>query len=270
MPGGWHHIAAMDPDFLILGELHGTQEAPNFTRNLVCALAGKGHRILLAVELSSDDDAHFQQAWALDHASFASGLGSTGWKGRKDGVASRAMFDMLVDLHRLKSNGAPIDIVAFNGTTRQARDFPELQGQGPHEAAQARNIAVARSAGDYDLVVVLVGSLHAGTREVEVRGQSFDPMAIHLAAYGKVASFAMQYTGGTASNCRLRDDYVMIPGTPITDEAIVCGASPVGGNAADASAHGFGLFPAEYAGSRDFDGYFHVGEISASPPYEGD
>ena len=70
LPPGWSAVAARDPQFVVLGETHGTKEAPAFVSDLVCALAARGDRVLLAVEHSSIYDAGWQEAWALPQEQF--------------------------------------------------------------------------------------------------------------------------------------------------------------------------------------------------------
>ncbi|QDH34613.1 hypothetical protein [Porphyrobacter sp. YT40] len=49
-PDGWSDVVARDPDYIVFGELHGTNEAPAFVENLICVEARQGQRVLLAVE----------------------------------------------------------------------------------------------------------------------------------------------------------------------------------------------------------------------------
>ena len=95
-PGGWSDVTELEPRFVVFGELHGTRQGPEFIGNLACALASRGERILLAVEHSSTNDAALQAAWSLPADRFGQALVETGWAGRQDGVASQAMFAMLV------------------------------------------------------------------------------------------------------------------------------------------------------------------------------
>lgn len=204
-PEGWDAIAARDPEFVVFGEFHGTREAPAFFGSLACSLARKGERLLIAIEFSPSDDGALQDAWKADAAYFEDLLLNAGWRGRTDGVASKAMFSMLRNLHRLRLEGSPIDVVAFNGTrdADQKARFADLPSQGPHEAAQAENIAMAARAGSYDRTLVLVGNLHAMKQSYNIGRGPFDPMASRLKVYGSVVSLRMRHGGGTAWNCQV-------------------------------------------------------------------
>lgn len=267
-PVGWDKIAERDPRFVVFGELHGTQQAPAFVGRLACNLASKGQRILVAVELSAADDQKLQDAWKQPVALFEKSLSKMGWRGRSDGVASEAMFAMLVRLHNLKAQGFPVDVVAFNGPKdgEKSQRFADLPGQGPHEAEQADNIAQASNASDYDRVLVLVGNFHARMGAVTWRGVQFDPMAKRLALYGTTLSLNMRYAEGTSWNCVLKPSTTQND-KPVTDDALDCGNHVTRGSP-DLGPHPFIELSAASGASQvaDYDGFFWVGRISGSPP----
>jgi hypothetical protein len=149
-------------------------------------------------------------------------------------------------------------VVAFNGTrdADQKARFADLPSQGPHEAAQAENIAMASRARPYDRVLVLVGNLHAMKQPYNIGRGPFEPMASKLEAYGPVVSLRMRHGGGTAWNCQRdcgvhkakaigsfeREPFVMLQGRSKRRETA--------NDWLDAY----------------FDGFYWVGPISASPP----
>jgi hypothetical protein len=225
-PLGWADVLGRDPDFVVLGEWHGTNEAPDFVARLLCAEASRGQRLLLAVEHGAIYNPAWQAAWALPYDDFRNALPDLGWRGREDGVASAAMLRLVLAAHALKDAGAAIDIVAFNGARDDAQRarFASLPGQGPHEAAQAENIAEAAARKDYDRVIVLGCSLHAEIAPVSIGGPEFAPMAMRLAGYGSVLSLDMQHAGGTSWSCRTRPDAPRMPGDDVTDDMILCAA----------------------------------------------
>lgn len=250
-PEGWDEIIARDADFVVFGETHGTNEAPALIARLVCAEAMLGHRVLLAVEHGAYYNPGWQEAWALPHHDFSAALPDLGWRGRTDGVGSKAMLALVLDAHKLKDKGAAIDVVAFNGTHDDAQKarFAELPSQGPHEAAQAENIAEAAALKDYDRVIVLVGGLHAATAPLSIGGPLFEPMAMRLRGYGSVLSLEMQHSGGEAWNCQLD-----------------CKANRAEARMKTGRSTYIGL--GELPGKRraSYDGIYWLGPISASPP----
>lgn len=266
-PQGWQDVTEREPHYVVFGELHGTEQGPHFVGSLACALVQNGESILIAIEHSAMNDPALQAAWNTSDESFEERLAGVGWFGRRDGVASVAMFNLVTGLHRLKERGLPISIVAFNGLSdeEQFRRLSNLPGQGPHEAAQAENIRNAALSGDYDRVLVLVGNLHARKDLVDRYGPAFEPMARRLSRYGRVVSLDMSYGKGSSWNCILKPGVVF--GKPIGDKDIECGAQPTPGTATYEQAPFIKIDPtSEEDASEPYDGFFWVGPVSASPP----
>lgn len=255
---GWPAIAARNPRFVVFGERHGTVEAPRVFGQIAADLAVQGQRLLIAVELSASGNGDLQAAWNGPHPAFAERLTTGEWRIRDDGVTSLAMLDMLTQLHALKERGAPIDVVAFNGPRdgEQFRRLHTANSQAGHEQMQAENILTAANAGQHDLVLVLVGSLHASRTVIDYVGpDEFEPMAMHLARVGPLVSLAMLTGGGTAWNC-----IGMASG-------LACREHPVRGldHAGEAPQLGLGALPGMQR-ADSYDGYFWVGQVTASPP----
>lgn len=207
---------------------------------------------MIGIEFGPYYNGALQAAWNANEEQFESLLLDAGWRGRRDGVGSQAMFEMLSGLHQLRNEGHAIDIVAFNGIADedQRTRFADLPSQGPHEAAQAENIGRAAQAGPYDRVLVLVGNLHALKKPYNFGSGRFDPMARRLEAYGSVLSFGMRHAGGTNWSCQ-RD----------------CAANQAEANASF-DRQPFIAFNDEQDDwlSSKYDGFYWVGAISASPP----
>src|SRR3546814_20260999 len=100
------------------------------------------------------------------------------------------MFALLVRLHGLKEAGVAVDVAAFNGMRDDAQRarLAGLPGQGPHEAAQAENIRDAAAAGDYDRLLILVGSFHARKSTGGAGDDRFEHMAMSSAPSGPPTS----------------------------------------------------------------------------------
>jgi hypothetical protein len=232
LPDGWAAVAARKTRYVIFGEVHGTRESPAFVEATACGLAAKGERVLVGVEHESADDPALQAAWSLPHAQFPAALRRRGWAGRQDGVASEAMFALLVRLHRLKDQGRRIDVVAFNSVRDddQRDRFRDLPGQGPHEAAQAENVRRAAEGKSYDHVLVLVGNLHARKQPVTRGGVSFEPMAMRLAPATAITSLNMVGAAGTMWNCLLKPGAELQPGKPLPPNSMDCASHAARGH----------------------------------------
>jgi len=267
LPAGWSELAEIDPRFIIFGELHGTNEAPEFVKSVACALARENHRVLVAFEQPTQDNEALQAAWESDD-DFEERLATIGYSGRADGTASMAMFRTTTELHRLKRDGLPISVFVFNGfkDEQQYNRLAHLPFQGPSEAAKAENIREASTLEPYDYVLILVGNFHAIKTSFSRNGIEFDPMARLLSRYGETVSLNMRYADGTSWNCSLKPGVDRTAGGISTDD-VVCGANPTKGEAMSRPAPAMALEQADDAGEAlPYDGFFWVGSISASPP----
>ncbi len=269
LPEGWTEAVRSNPRYVVFGEVHGSQQSPAFVGNLACALAARGERVLVAVELSSIHDAALQAAWRQSPEEFSTTLSTKALAGQNDGVGSVAMRNMLVRRHALHRAGKPISFVAFNGAHDDAQraKFADQPGQGPHEASQAENIRNAADAGRYDRVLVLIGNLHARKEEIARGGFTFRPMAMQLAPASQIVSLNMATAGGTAWSCQMRAGLKPEPGKPITSEMIACAAYPMRSDAPIKRLPFVTLQPLP-GRQRDpaYDGSFWLGPVTASPP----
>ncbi|AWW73618.1 hypothetical protein CD351_04150 [Erythrobacter sp. KY5] len=268
---GWEAVASeARGKYLVLGESHGTLEAPAATAEYVCAVAEDGP-VLLAIEFSSPDNDGFQRAWAKPHDEFRTALFAEvpDWGARQDGVASLAMLEMLERLHALKEAGRDIDIVAFNGANGDAQRaaFAGLPGQEPHEAAQAANIREAAQSRDYAHVVVLVGGFHAEKLPAVLGQTPTRPMANLLAPANRVVSLVMHSDGGESWSCQLAIGADFDPTEPVTSDMVSCKAHPAGPSRPPME-RGFHL--SKVTEPQSYDGVFALGKISASPPPTND
>lgn len=279
LPTGWSEVAAKRARFLVFGEEHGTRESPEFVGSLACALASKGHRVLVAVELSSSGNATLQQLWGSPVEGFAKRLesGLPDFANRQDGVGSDAMLGMLERLHALNRGGRKIDIVAFNSDPTQEKRWAELPGQGPHEAGQAANIAAAAERKRYDDILILVGNSHAQKQPVEFRNAKYEPMAMHLAKAGSVLSFDEIFGSGTAWNCTVKPGAKPASGEQVSQSDIDCGPHGTGTTSNNSvqpktqiglwSKAPLELRPTDSADWRaGYDGYYWFPVVHASPP----
>jgi len=272
LPEGWDAVTKDHPRYVIFGEQHGIVESPALVGDVACALAAKGKRVLVGVELASDEDGALQSAWKGPHDRFAHAViaGMPDWNDHS-GVTSQALLALLVRLHALKKAGAAIDVVAFDGIkdAAQAARFSSLPLQGPNEAAQAENIRVAAEAGDYDQVLVLVGNFHAQRRPFKRYGRSFEPMAMRLARSGTVVSLELVYGNGTGWGCRLRPGVTLVNGPrDIKPGDMLCASHPLSGRSGVSGERRVGLWPTAWQRADDaaYDGYAWVGPAHVSVP----
>lgn len=181
-------IVANMPDDrpLLIGEMHGTRETPWIAGQVAAEIAA-GQPVLLGLEMPSALQGGLDRYLASDGGAAArERLLSAPWWTRKiqDGRSSRAMFDLIERLRRLRSQGLDIEPICFAGRG----DYAERLLRA-HEQQPARHL------------LVLVGNYHA-----RITGGS-DPEAMSMAdELGMLQPFSLAVgaRAGEAWNC-MRD-----------------------------------------------------------------
>jgi len=225
---------------VVLGEVHGTEQVPAFVARYVCAAAAGGRPVKLALEMPAEEQARL--------AAFMGGAGSADeqaallagpfWRRAvQDGRSSLAMLRMLEAVRKMRAAGAPVDVLAYDSS-----------GAG-REAGMAQQLraAIARHSGS--AFVVLTGGLHA----TRTRGNRFNPnfeSMTYLLADLKPLSLTVVTDGGSAWVCT-------------GPSAAACGAKNWTVNQGARPAAGSVALDAP---TPQFDGSFHVGATTASPP----
>ena len=248
-PPGYEALSQLnDLRFLVIGELHGTEQTPALFGELVCALASSGMRTLVGLELMVWSESAINTYLRSDgtEADRTTALTDSRWLDPvniefPDGRLSNAMWELVERLRFLRDAGHEVAVTTFRGYMLEGE-----QSLTPFEARMAETLLEAEVDGDYDLAVVLTGSVHARTsRRTENGLLPFIPMAANLPEESTIRLNAV--TGsGEAWNCRGSE----------------CGVYEREGTPEGATVR----FELDDGLSREFDGIFAVGNITASPP----
>ena len=159
---------------LVLGELHGTEEAPDFVSHAVKLAVHQGLSVTVALEIARQESGRASTFLASageaeDHTALLAG---PFWQSTyQDGRRSRAMAALLDDLRGRIRAGDPVHVVLFDRTGVRAAE---------REQAMAEAVAEAAVRAPRDLVVALVGNIHARLAPGSFRGVS-EPMALRIA-----------------------------------------------------------------------------------------
>lgn len=179
-------IGRLDPrPLLIVGELHGSDQAPALAAALVERLAQQAP-VRLGLEIYAQEQARIDTYLASNGNAEARAalLAGEFWqrpREKSDGRRSRAMFALIEHLRVLQRGGAPVDVVAFDdvGFYGADRDRDALMAKRLRTAQQGR--ADAR-------LLVLTGNYHARMSplaNLRIPGKPDvkppTPMAMHLA-----------------------------------------------------------------------------------------
>lgn len=147
--------AAMpSPAVVLVGEIHGTDQAPAFVGQLACAASADGTAVTVALEISAQEQPRLDTylASAGTPAARAAMLAGPFWtRSTQDGRSSAAMLALLERLRRLHADGRRIAVIAVDDERAGTRDMD-----------MAEHITRAVHAGGR--VIALLGSVHASQR----------------------------------------------------------------------------------------------------------
>lgn len=233
---------------LLLGELHGTREAPQFVGNAACQAALSGLPVTIALELPTDEQARVINFLASDGGAAATArlLDGPFWaRPYQDGRSSTGMLELLEKLRSLRHAGQDVQVFAF--------DEPRLQGNA-HEEAVTRHLSAHVTNNPERFFIVLSGNVHNRLQAGTAWAPDLEPMGLRLSrAFGdRVTSLDFAYASGTAWICSV-------------DGRLDCGVRPARGR--DNGARPFIHY---WDGRKDgYDGIFYVGAVNAAPPAIG-
>lgn len=246
-------IAGLDPllepgTVLLLGEIHGTREAPAFAAGATCRALELGRDVVLALEIPLDERSSFETyleslGGAEDRRALLDG---PFWKrASQDGRSSHAMADLIERARTLRAGSGRLDVRLFD------RD-----GEG---GSQARDRRMARELGEIAadapdaVMVVLTGNVHARITPGTRWDPDFEPMGYLLREAlpdRPIVALDLKHPDGSAWVCT----------GPLPED---CGVRPMSGSGADETGRAVRLG----AGSgAPFDGVYTVGSLTPSPP----
>lgn len=246
LPGAQSLRDDVRPDFVIMGEVHGTAELPAAFGDLVCAFAAMGAPLTVGLEFLPAEQAAIDRYLASngDDTARAALLASPAWAIR-DGRASQAIFDLIEALRRIRHAHPDLTVVAFDHPSDQPGT------SAAREKGMADLLLAAKRARPTAPVLALTGNGHAGKSEWTSLGPPFPAMSQHLPADRTVA-LSFDVAGGEIWACH----------RPAEDALEECGPRPVPARSATRPR---GIS----AGSerKGFDAMVSVGGVfSASPP----
>ncbi|MEM7375699.1 MAG: hypothetical protein AAF587_44310 [Bacteroidota bacterium] len=172
---------------ILLGEIHGTQEAPAYVGQMACHMLRKQIPVIVGLELPREEES-VVRAFLQSEGSEADQLNILQlpfWaKEYQDGRTSQAMFDLLETLRQFRTVGGEIDILLIDHPSSDNRDI----------AMAARIIQTAKEA-PASMMVILTGNLHSIIYEDSGYMGSYITAAL---GKDRVLSLKQTFTGGSA------------------------------------------------------------------------
>jgi hypothetical protein len=193
---GWDQVLAKkETRYIVLGEMHGTNEMPEIFADAVC-LTSEKRSVIVALELPESHQPQVD-AWLKSDGGMEAKqalLGTPFWNGDfKDGRSSQAMFNLLDRLRTLYSAKMVQGVVAFQPVKLRDPWTEEAYEKGMAQLITAKTPKGATA-------VVLVGNVHAMRTKFTRPTVAYFPMAAHLPSR-KTLSFDIQNDGGFAWVC---------------------------------------------------------------------
>ncbi len=233
---------------LLLGEMHGTVESPEFVANAACLALAAGLPVTVALEIPREEtsrvDAFVSSAGGeKDRAALLAG---PFWRAEfQDGRRSEAMFALLDRLRQMHESRLPIRVELLDRA-----ETPKTSAARDRWLAESLGEAFDKTPGG--VVIALMGNVHTRIRRGVPWDAEYEPAGFVLYQSKpqlRLTALDVSYQGGQAWICN-------------TPEPSSCQVRPLSGRP-DAPAQGIELFP-EVANGHN--GVYQVGELNASPP----
>lgn len=181
---------------VLLGEIHGTEEAPLALESWVCLAIARGLPTTVALEVPRSEQERLDRylASAGDAAARADLLSGAFWRrAYQDGRSSRAMADLLERLRLRARGGADLRVTAL-----------DIEGESGRDTAMAARLADDLRRDPRRFTVALAGNWHTRLVAGAPWDGGYRPFGLQLrelAADAEIVSFDLAHTGGTAWLC---------------------------------------------------------------------
>lgn len=242
---------------LLLGEIHGTVESPQFVADLLCNAVASGRSAAIALQLpefesgvitrylDSDGSRDDRRQLLADAQELTRYL---------DGRFSESMVALLESIRALRAQGGEVELRLF---VPPNVDSVTRQNLTAVERPMAVAVWEAIKELDADLFIALTGLAHNRMIPGLETDPDYKPMGFRLSQWNpewRLLSLALSHSGGTAWMCTTQHENDCLA-VPITG----------GGWGEPNSIYIYG----EVA-ETGYDGFYYVGNISHSPPARTD
>ena len=205
-------VAKIEPQVILIGEAHGTNELPRFTGELVCSLLKAGKSVILAIEQDGDEqdalNRYLRSAGTPNDRKIL--LRTRTWGTYSDGRGSIAMFDLVEAMRVQRQVGQRVGVLAF----RRADNLEVPMEEADRARLSPADNALQNRLGDIDMadrilyaailyrryvVVVLAGFSHTSTVPYASKDpyfMSYLPMGLIVTSQMPTYTIAFDSAGG--------------------------------------------------------------------------
>lgn len=227
---------------LLIGEMHGTEESPQFVRDVACSALRADHKVTLALEIPSQEGPRLQEFLRDGQTEFVDGPFWT--SSFQDGRRSIAIRRLIETVRIWREQDYPVRLLTI--------DEPDAHGE-QRESAMAHNLAADIEKHKKDVYVVLTGNIHSRLLRGTPWNSDYAPMGFTLANLVEADTSLVSldpyyYEGGKAYVCT-EDDCGEIN---LTKQP-----RPMGSAAVDLARRGVQIEPANPMALNRFHGYYY-------------
>lgn len=237
---------------IVVGEVHGTEQAPAFVGQLVCGLLKQGRPVILALERDGSEQAAVNRylASAGEPADVQSLLTERAWREpMQDGRSSQAMLRLVEQVRQWRKAGQRVGVLAMQTSS--------------HDIAPL----------DASLKPTLTPADLERLSEINDRGMA-DNTWLALALHPSYTVVALAGNVHTAVGSKARLQFVPTPSFADVLSSYttihVIGLNGAGGSSWNMSSQGVGAAPMMagpmFLGDARIDSQADIGKITASPP----
>ena len=197
----------IDNKLIVLEDLPGTNEAPQFVANLACTLASRGNAVLIGLEIPTQEqrfvDAYLDsEGTDADKRKLIVARFFSGWL--RDGRNSEAVLNLIDSLRRYRKAGLAVAVLAFDSAEkgRQYREFANSDGTSPRQPGDDAMFRVVDEAiaKNPDSIKILLTDSSRVSRINLSPGQNTKSLAQMLSDKHRALTFSPLYLQGTNSS----------------------------------------------------------------------
>lgn len=215
-------IKNIQPKIVIVGELHGTNEIPEFVGELACSFIKAGKKLILGLEIPTDTQEAINTYMSSQGTPFdKEKLIESEFGARQDGRSSRAMLELVESMRKIRAIGKDLAVMGFDisvGNLLPPLHPGEKIWKGERNMAMARNIESRARVYPEHTFLILTGATHAYKKKGAPWDAEHEAMAYLLSQRLPTYIIAVSSPGGTGWFC---------PTLDATGKA-QCGSHPIG------------------------------------------